>query len=72
MTATIILPELKRGDVLTDGETRLVVFRRERSSGEFEEPVYVLRSLRSGVKLRDRYTGEGLAGEGFRLEGGDA
>lgn len=66
-TETDTLPELTRGDVITDGKSSFSIVRREKSTGEFDEPVYVLRSLRSGVKLRERYPIEQLAGERFRL-----
>jgi len=67
-----VLPELKKGDVVfkvnSNGRmTKFTVFRVGKGA-HFDEPAYYLQGT-SGVKLKNPYTGEELAGMGYQLEG---
>jgi len=66
-----ILPELKKGDVLAkaDGKdhVRTFIVIKVGKGREFDEPVYYLQGM-YGAKLKKAYTGEDLAGIGYRLK----
>jgi len=67
------LPELRRGDRLVNPALpgKVLVVARRRNGDEYDEPIYRLRGM-YGVILRNKYTGEQLAGEGWQLlEGGE-
>jgi len=66
-----VLPELKKGDrlvrVAADGEVTVFTVCKVDRGKEFDEPVYFLTG-KYGVKLRNAYTGEELAGMGYELK----
>ena len=64
-----ILPELKKGDVLfkPDSASNDFTVVKVGRGKEFDEPVYFLSGM-YGVKLKRPYTGEILAGMGYRLK----
>ena len=65
-----VLPELKKGDQIVrtdnDGHRTIFTVARVARGSEFDEPVYFLTG-QYGVKLSNAYTGEQLAGMGYRL-----
>jgi len=67
----IILPELKPGDVLVKHDSKhgiyVLTVRKVGKGKEFDEPVYFLTG-QYGVKLKNAYTGEELAGLGYSLK----
>jgi len=67
-----VLPELKKGAVLAvvrqNGEMSRLKVRRVDKGREFDEPVYFLTG-KYGSKLKNAYTGEDLASQGYKLVG---
>ena len=65
---TIVLPELKKGDVIKNQKTGHTMRVFQVNQGAlFEEPVYKLQGM-YGVKLKETYTREELAGMGYMLQ----